>query len=271
MTGEPTIDYDALALDAMRGLVRTVLARTAKSGLPGDHHFYISFDTEQPGVSLSRRLKERYPREMTIVLQHRFWDLAVHEDRFEVKLTFDGIPERLVVPFSAIKVFFDPSVQYGLRFEDAEAADSTDTAPAGATASPSSRSVASRTGGTGSSGRKSRTGPKKPKGEGLVAVSSSGQATAAPARPVPLPRAAPTLAPVASAAPVNGAAAGSAAAQGSHGQGAPAQDAPASGAASDGAQGPRNESAAPPSTGDGEPKPANTGAQILSLDQFRKK
>lgn len=122
MTAEPTIDYEGLAQEAMRGVVRTVLARTAKSGLDGDHHFYISFDTEAPGVTLSKRLKEKYPREMTIVLQHRFWDLAVTDERFEVKLTFDGIPERLVVPFAAIKVFFDPSVRFGLQFEDPNAA-----------------------------------------------------------------------------------------------------------------------------------------------------
>lgn len=121
MTVESTIDYEGFAQEAMRGVVRKVLQRTAKSGLPGDHHFYISFDTEAPGVSLSRRLKEKYPREMTIVLQHRFWDLVVTDDRFEVKLTFDGIPERLVVPFEAIKVFFDPSVRFGLQFEDPNA------------------------------------------------------------------------------------------------------------------------------------------------------
>ncbi len=127
MTNESMIDYEALAQDAMRGLVRNVLQRTAKSGLPGDHHFYISFDTNAPGVSISKRLREKYPNEMTIVLQHRFWDLSVGEERFEVKLTFDGIPERVVVPFGAIKVFFDPSVRYGLQFEEpdfnAEAVD----------------------------------------------------------------------------------------------------------------------------------------------------
>lgn len=127
MTSQSTIDYEALAQDAMRGLVRTVLQRTAKTGLPGDHHFYISFDTNSPGVSISKRLREKYPNEMTIVLQHRFWDLSVGDERFEVKLTFDGIPERVVVPFSAIKVFFDPSVRYGLQFEEpdfnAEAVD----------------------------------------------------------------------------------------------------------------------------------------------------
>ena len=117
MTGEHTIDYEALAQDAMRGVVRTILTKVAKTGLPGEHHFYISFDTLAPGSSISKRLKEKYPEEMTIVLQHRFWDLMVNDERFEVKLTFDGIPERLVVPFAAIKVFFDPSVRYGLQFE----------------------------------------------------------------------------------------------------------------------------------------------------------
>ncbi len=120
MTGDQTIDYEVLAQDAMRGVVRTILTRIAKTGLPGEHHFYISFDTLAPGASISKRLKEKYPEEMTIVLQHRFWDLAVTEERFEVKLTFDGIPERLVVPFNAIKVFFDPSVRYGLQFEAAD-------------------------------------------------------------------------------------------------------------------------------------------------------
>lgn len=125
MTGEPPhIDYEALAQTAMRGLVRSVLEQTAKSGLPGEHHFYISFDTCAADVSLSPRLKEKYPTEMTIVLQHRFRDLSVNEDGFEVKLTFDGIPERLVVPFKSIKVFFDPSVRYGLQFEDSDTINS---------------------------------------------------------------------------------------------------------------------------------------------------
>lgn len=118
MTGEREIDYEGLVQKAMRGVVRSVLTRVAKSGLPGEHHFYIAFRTDAPGVSLSKRLKEKYPEEMTVVLQHRFWDLAVKEDHFEVKLTFDSVPERLSVPFDAIKVFFDPSVPYGLQFED---------------------------------------------------------------------------------------------------------------------------------------------------------
>ena len=120
MTAERHIDYEALAQGAMRGIVRTVLGRVAKSGLPGEHHFYIAFRTDAAGVSISKRLKEKYPEEMTVVLQHVFWDLAVSEERFEVKLTFDSIPERLVVPFAAVKVFFDPSVPYGLQFEESE-------------------------------------------------------------------------------------------------------------------------------------------------------
>jgi hypothetical protein len=122
MTAEREIDYEALAQSAMRGIVRTVLTRVAKSGLPGEHHFYIAFKTDAPGVVLSKRLKEKYPEEMTVVLQHRFWDLVVSEERFEVKLTFDSIPERLSVPFDAIKVFFDPSVPYGLQFEESDGA-----------------------------------------------------------------------------------------------------------------------------------------------------
>ena len=120
MAGEQNIDYEALAQDALRGIVRTVLLQVAKSGLPGQHHFYIAFNTNAPGVTLSPRLKEKYPEEMTIVLQHRFRDLLVNDKRFEVGLSFDGIPERLVVPFGAIKVFFDPSVPYGLQFEGSD-------------------------------------------------------------------------------------------------------------------------------------------------------
>lgn len=120
MTARQSIDYEALAREAMRGVVRAVLTKVASSGLPGEHHFYIVFNTQGQGVALSKRLKEKYPKEMLIVLQHRFWDLEVNDERFEVKLTFDGIPERVVVPFRCIKVFYDPSVPYGLQFEESE-------------------------------------------------------------------------------------------------------------------------------------------------------
>jgi len=112
------IRYDLLTQQALRSVVRGVLSDTAKKGLPGDHHFYISFDTGADGVRMSDRLRAQYPDEMTIILQHQFWDLKVGEDEFEVGLSFGGVPERLTVPFEAIKGFFDPSVQFGLQFEE---------------------------------------------------------------------------------------------------------------------------------------------------------
>ncbi|QRG06511.1 Stringent starvation protein B [Xanthobacter dioxanivorans] len=111
------IRYDLLAQEALRSVVRRVLMDVARGGLPGEHHFYISFDTHAPGVRISPRMLEKYPEEMTIVLQHQFWDLIVSDASFEVGLSFGGIPERLVVPFSALKGFFDPSVKFGLQFE----------------------------------------------------------------------------------------------------------------------------------------------------------
>ena len=116
------IRYDVLARDALRGVLRRVLADAAEHGLPGDHHFFITFASTAEGVKLSPRLLAQYPEEMTVILQHQFWDLVVTEDRFEVGLSFGGIPERLVIPFSAIKSFFDPSVQFGLQFEMGDAA-----------------------------------------------------------------------------------------------------------------------------------------------------
>src|SRR6476660_4667357 len=117
------IRYDVLARDALRGVLRRVLADAAEHGLPGEHHFFITFLSTAEGVKLSPRLLAQYPEEMTIILQHQFWDLDVSEDRFEVGLSFGGIPERLLVPFNAIKSFFDPSVKFGLQFEPADAAD----------------------------------------------------------------------------------------------------------------------------------------------------
>jgi uncharacterized protein len=116
------IRYDVLARDALRGVLRRVLSDAAAHGLPGEHHFFITFLSKAEGVKLSSRLLAQYPDEMTIILQHQFWDLVVSEDRFEVGLSFGGIPERLAIPFSAIKSFFDPSVQFGLQFEPSEAA-----------------------------------------------------------------------------------------------------------------------------------------------------
>jgi hypothetical protein len=114
------IRYDLLAQDALRGVVRRVLMDAAREGLPGEHHFFISFKTKHPGVRISQRLSEKYPEEITIVLQHQFWDLVVNDQFFEVGLSFGSVPERLVVPFEALSGFFDPSVQFGLKFEVAE-------------------------------------------------------------------------------------------------------------------------------------------------------
>ncbi|MBA4790316.1 MAG: Stringent starvation protein B [Rhizobiales bacterium] len=122
MASTDHIRYDLLAQDALRGVVRRVLQDVARDGLPGDHHFFIAFDTRAPGVRLSHRMREKYPEEMTVVLQHQFWDLIVSDTAFEVGLSFGGIPERLTVPFSALKGFFDPSVKFGLQFELAEEA-----------------------------------------------------------------------------------------------------------------------------------------------------
>lgn len=113
------IRYDLLTQQALRSVVRNVLTEAAKKGLPGEHHFYISFDTRADGVRLSDRLKAQYPEQMTVILQHQFWDLEVDEDGFSVGLSFGGVPEKLTVPFDTIKGFFDPSVQFGLQFEDA--------------------------------------------------------------------------------------------------------------------------------------------------------
>ncbi|MEZ5844892.1 MAG: ClpXP protease specificity-enhancing factor SspB [Hyphomicrobiaceae bacterium] len=233
MAGGGRIDYEQLTQDAMRSIVRTVLSRTAKAGLPGEHHFYISFDTRARGVVLSRRLKEKYPEEMTVVLQHRFSDLIVSDDRFEVKLTFDNIPERLVVPFLAIKVFFDPSVHFGLQFDtmdnvvdaDGTLADTSGTRPAsGASRLPGPGSQRSRA----AASRKPRA-PRRPSAEPEDAIAGAENDESGRAAP-------PTPAPAASDS-------------GRVEDGAAADD-------------------APPRKGPAQP---GGGAEIVRLDQFRKK
>ena len=174
-TGETQIDYDAMAQEAMRSIVRSALRRVADLGyLPGQHHFYIAFDTRAPGVAISKRLKEKYPEEMTIVLQHQFHNLTVSNDRFEVTLSFDNVPERLTIPLRALRVFFDPSVPYGIQLDssdlvreaaeeaaprEADAAEAGDRQPPVTAALPKSRS------------------PRKPR----VARIEADDATAAPA------------------------------------------------------------------------------------------
>ena len=128
LMAEHHIRYDLLAQQALRGVVRTVLADVAKKGLPGEHHFKITFNTTAPGVRLSDRLRAQYPETMTIILQHQFWDLAIGEHAFEVGLSFGGIGERLTVPFDAIVAFYDPAVQFGFQFEPIDADESGDAA-----------------------------------------------------------------------------------------------------------------------------------------------
>ena len=119
---EDHIRYDLLAQAALRGVVRTVLADVAKNGLPGEHHFKITFATTASGVRLSERMRAQYPQTMTIVLQHQFWDLAVGDEAFDVGLSFGGVGEKVTVPFDAIIAFVDPAVQFGFQFEVGEAA-----------------------------------------------------------------------------------------------------------------------------------------------------
>ena len=172
------IRYDILAQDALRGLVRRVLTDAAKKGLPGEHHFFITFDTQHDAVRLSPRLREQYPDEMTVVLQHQFWDLKITDEAFEVGLSFSGVAERLYIPFEAITAFADPSVQFALQFETlTEAPEEGVEAPAPlrsvdkpATAKPADRSSAD----------KSSTDKSKTKPEPVRSVPTAGR-SAAPA------------------------------------------------------------------------------------------
>lgn len=111
------IRYDILAQEALRGVMRKVLGEVARTGLPGAHHFFITFLTGAPGVRVSSRLRERYPEQMTIVLQYQYWDLKVTDAGFEVSLSFSDVPEKLEIPFSAVRGFYDPSVNFELEFD----------------------------------------------------------------------------------------------------------------------------------------------------------
>lgn len=142
------IRYDLLVQDAFRGIFRKVLVDAAQHGLPGEHHFYITFKTGAPDVVMSDRLRAEYPEQMTIILQHQFWDLKVHDSGFEVGLSFRRVPEKLEIPFAAVTGFFDPSVNFGAEFtaEDPDAAraeEEADKAPALA-AVPSTEPVAGK-------------------------------------------------------------------------------------------------------------------------------
>ena len=112
-----SIDYGNLMHDAMRGLIKTVLLDVKANGLPGEHHFFITFDTTHPDVEIAHWLRERYPAEMTVVVQHWFDNLDIREDGFSITLNFGDAPEPLNIPFDALRTFVDPSVEFGLRFE----------------------------------------------------------------------------------------------------------------------------------------------------------
>jgi len=126
---ESYIDYDRLVQNALRSVVRQVLIDAADDGLQGEHHFFIAFKTQAPGVDIPARLVSRFPDEMTIVLQHRFWGLEVFENHFHVGLSFDGQPETLVITFDSVVGFVDPSVQFALQFQDHSENDSTAETP----------------------------------------------------------------------------------------------------------------------------------------------
>ena len=128
------IRYDLLVQEALSGVVKRVLGDVARHGLPGDHHFYITFRTHAPGVRLSSRMREQYPEEMTIILQHQFEDLKVTEHAFEVGLSFKSIPEILLVPFDALTGFYDPSVPFNFKFEPQPNVDSEEAGEPGAPA-----------------------------------------------------------------------------------------------------------------------------------------
>ncbi len=154
---EDLIRYDILTQDALRAMIAKLLDEVARTGLPGEHHFFITFDTCAPKVQLSSRMKEKYPEEMTIVVQHRFWDLEIKEDRFQIGLSFDEIPETLVVPFAAIKGFYDPSVKFGLQFE-VQVAEAEETA--GSPPKPVKKDTSNTKAGNGKQKAKRKAGTK---------------------------------------------------------------------------------------------------------------
>ena len=123
--------YDTMIEEALRGVVRRVLLKVQKDGLPGDHHIYLTFRTDADGVDVADAVKTRWPEEMTIVIQHQYWDLEVYPDRFSVTLSFSDVAQKLVIPFAAITAFADPSVKFGLQFmHQTGAVDETGEVPA---------------------------------------------------------------------------------------------------------------------------------------------
>ena len=128
---DQSIDYEGWTYEALREVVRRALAHVAQEGLPSDHYFYITFRTQAPGVEIARELAERYPEEMTIILQHQFWDLEVRRGSFSLGLSFSSVPHKLKIPFAAVTSFADPPAQFGLSFPGKDAADEEAEAPLG--------------------------------------------------------------------------------------------------------------------------------------------
>jgi hypothetical protein len=117
-SGKDHIGYQQLTQAALKGVVRAALTKASKlQNLPGEHHFYITFRTRIQGVQMADYLKDKFPDEMTIVIQHQYWEFEVHEERFEITLKFAGVPQHLRIPFAAVSRFFDPSVNFGLQFD----------------------------------------------------------------------------------------------------------------------------------------------------------
>lgn len=159
------IRYDLLVQDALRSVVRKVLADTARGGLAGEHHFNIAFKTQAPGVVVPAAIKSRFPDEMSIILQHEFWDLVVREDAFEVSLNFSRKPERLTVPFDSITGFTDPSVPFGFKLEPRVAEPAASRAPAQAEQKEATPAPAP-----------ARAAPAKPPAQPAPAAKSAGRA-----------------------------------------------------------------------------------------------
>ncbi len=152
------LEYPKMVERAMRGVVREALSATQESGLPGLHHFYITFRTTDPDVTISDRLLAQYPDEMTIVMEHQYWDLVVNDDKFSITLSFGAAPETLVIPYAAITAFVDPSVKFGLQFD----ANSDDTIDA---PSQTQEAAISPVGGSALDGEKESTDPSTDDGQ----------------------------------------------------------------------------------------------------------
>ena len=153
------IRYDLLVQDALRSVVRKVLADTARNGLVGDHHFNIAFKTQAPGVVAPPAVKQRFPDEMSIILQHEFWDLVVTQDAFEVSLNFSRKPERLIVPFDSITGFTDPSVPFGFKLEP-RVSETASRAPAAEEEKRTTQAPGPGQAGAGQAGRSARLRPE---------------------------------------------------------------------------------------------------------------